>query len=104
MISLPVIEKQTTEKTQSQPTSAKSAKVGSKKLVKLSELDVGAKGRVVRVDLSDLGCRRRFAEMGISEGMMVSVVTSGDTMILGIGGGRMGVSAQCASQVTVLRM
>jgi Fe2+ transport system protein FeoA len=82
------------------------AKPATRRLVKLSDLDVGATARVVHVGLLDQGCRRRFAEIGIHEGAKISIAAGGagaDTLILAIGGSRMGVSAHCAGQVMVLR-
>ena len=78
----------------------------ARRLVKLSDLDIGATARVVHVGLVDQGCRRRFAEIGIHEGASVSIASGGsgaDTLIVAIGGSRMGVSAHCAGQVMVLR-
>lgn len=76
----------------------------ARKLVKLSELQAGETARVVRVGLLDQGCRRRFAEMGIYEGTTLTVTGAGDTLMVAIGNGRMGLSAQCAAMVTVLRI
>jgi Fe2+ transport system protein FeoA len=83
---------------------AKTPKSLPSKRAKLSDLRVGESARILRVNLLDQGCRRRFAEMGVYEGSTVSVTASGDMMILAVGGGRMAVSAHCASEVTVLRV
>lgn len=81
----------------------KTARPG-RKMVTLADLQAGETGRVVRVDLKDAGCRRRFAELGLGEGMKVSVTAGGETMIVALGGGRMAVGERCAREIWVLRV
>jgi Fe2+ transport system protein FeoA len=73
-------------------------------IIRLSDLLAGETGRVVRVDLVDAGCRRRFAELGLAEGMKVTVTGTGDTLMVALGNGRMGVGARCAEQVWVVKV
>ena len=70
----------------------------------LSDLQDGQSARIVRVDMPDLGCRKRFAELGLAAGMMVTVNGTGDTLMLALGGGRMGLARRCAQCITVLRV
>ena len=73
----------------------------------LTDLRPGESARVTRVALTDAGCRKRFAELGLAEGMKVTVTATGDTLllILGSGGGtRMGMAARCADEVFVSRL
>ena len=75
----------------------------ARKVVSLADLQAGETGRVVRVNLPDLGCRRRFAELGLAEGMKVTVVGTGDTMMLAMAGSKMGIAERCAREVYVVR-
>ena len=75
----------------------------ARKGLRLNDLRVGETGRIVRVAMADAGCRKRFAELGLAEGMKVSVATTGDSLVLIVGGSRMGVAARCAEQIFVAR-
>jgi Fe2+ transport system protein FeoA len=72
-------------------------------MVRLADLQPGESGRIVRVDMPDQGCRRRFGELGLAEGMTVTMHGTGDTLMLGLCGGRMGVASRCACGIWVLR-
>ncbi len=76
----------------------------ARKVVSLATLEAGETGRVVRVNLPDLGCRRRFAELGLAEGMKVTVVGTGDVMMLNLAGAKMGLAERCAREVYVVRV
>lgn len=100
--STPAIEANSTRTTtlrNSPSTNNRSAKV-----VSLSQLGEGETGRIVRVAMDDAGCRRRFAELGIAEGMKVTVAGVGETLLLIVGTSRMGLGKLCAQQVQVMRM
>ncbi len=75
----------------------------ARRLLTLADLAPGDTARVVRVSLADPGCRRRFAELGLGEGMALTVTAAGDTMILALGSGRMAVAQRCAREISVLR-
>lgn len=75
-----------------------------RKGLKLSDLRAGETGRVVRLAFPDAGCRKRFAELGLAEGMKVTVTATGDTLMLLIGGSRMGLAARCADEIFVARV
>ena len=77
---------------------------GSHKTLRLTDLRAGETGRVVRLSLPDVGCRKRFAELGLAEGMKVTVATTGETLMLIIGCARMGVAARCAEAIHVARV
>ena len=53
--------------------------------------------------LEDGNCRKRFAEMGLAEGMKFSVVSTGDTLMLIVGSSRMAIGARCAETIFVVR-
>ncbi len=75
--------------------------------VLLTDLRPGESARVTRVALTDTGCRKRFAELGLTEGMKVTVTATGDTLLLILGSGRgtrMGIAARCADEVFVSRI
>lgn len=74
------------------------------KSLRLTDLHAGETARVVRLSLPDVGCRKRFAELGLAEGMKVTVATTGETLMLIIGGARMGVAARCAEAIHVARI
>ena len=76
----------------------------SHKSLRLTDLHAGETARVVRLSLPDVGCRKRFAELGLAEGMKVTVATTGETLMLIIGGARMGVAARCAEAIHVARI
>ncbi len=76
----------------------------SRKGLRLSDLSSGETGRVLRLTFADAGCRKRFAEMGLAEGMKVTVSTAGETMMLVVGGSRMGMGARCADQILVAKV
>ena len=84
------------------PTSA--CRPAVRKGLRLSDLRDGETGRVLRLAFPDAGCRKRFAELGLAEGMKVTVATAGETMMLIIGGSRMGIAARCADEIVVSRV
>ena len=78
-----------------------------RKGVHLTDLQPGESARVTRLAITDQGCRKRFAELGLAEGMKVTVTATGDTLLLILGSGRgtrMGVAARCAAEVFVSRI
>jgi Fe2+ transport system protein FeoA len=75
-----------------------------RKGLRLSDLHAGETVRVLRLAFPDVGCRKRFAELGLAEGMKVTVASTGDTMMLIIGGSRMGLAARCADEILVSRI
>lgn len=77
--------------------------VAGRRMFRLTELKAGETGRIVRVHLPDLGCRRRFGELGLAEGMEVTVQGDGETLMLSLCGGKMGLAARCACDVWVMR-
>src|SRR4051812_2570838 len=85
------------------PTKAHKAPAAGKahKTLRLTDLKAGETARVVRLSLDDQGCRKRFAELGLVEGMRVTVTSTGDTLMLMIGQSRMGVAARCAEAIHV---
>ena len=63
--------------------------------------------RILRVAFPDTSCRKRFAELGLAQGMKVTVASTGDALMLVIGGGggsRMGLAARCADEIYVSRI
>lgn len=74
------------------------------KVVKLSQLQPGESARIVRVGVSDHGCRKRFAELGIAEGARVTVTSCGECMMVQLGCTRMGLACRCAEDITVLKL
>jgi Fe2+ transport system protein FeoA len=76
----------------------------ARKSLRLSDLREGETGRVVRVSIPEQGCRKRFAELGLAPGMKVTVAGTGDTLMLIIGGSRMGLAARCAEEISVVRV
>jgi len=74
-----------------------------RKGLRLSDLRAGETGRVMRLAFPDAGCRKRFAELGLAEGMKVTVATTGDVLMLVIGGSRMGLALRCAEEIFVAR-
>jgi Fe2+ transport system protein FeoA len=70
----------------------------------LTDLKRGETGRILRVAIEESGCRKRFAEMGLAEGMKITVAATGETMMLIVGGSRMGVAARCAEAILVSRI
>jgi Fe2+ transport system protein FeoA len=75
-----------------------------RKGLRLNELEVGETARILKVQMADGGCRKRFAEMGLAEGMKVTVASTGDAVLLIVGGSRMGVAARCAEEIIVARI
>jgi Fe2+ transport system protein FeoA len=75
----------------------------TRKGLRLSDLRSGETARVVRLAFPDAGCRKRFAELGLAQGMKVTVASTGDTLMLIIGGSRMGLAARCADEIFVAR-
>ena len=74
--------------------------------LRLTDLRAGDSARITRLTLADSGCRKRFAEMGLAEGMKVHVVSTGETMMVALGSGRgsrIAVAARCAETIFVLR-
>ncbi len=76
----------------------------ARKSLRLSDLKKGETGRILRVSIPESGCRKRFAEMGLAPGMKVTVAGTGDTLMLVIGGSRMGVASRCAEEISVVRV
>ena len=76
----------------------------ARKSLRLSDLKNGETGRVVRMSIPEVGCRKRFAEMGLAPGMKVTVAGTGETLMLIVGGSRMGLAARCAEEITVVRV
>lgn len=74
------------------------------KMIKLSQLQPGETGRIVRVGVSDHGCRKRFAELGIAEGARVTVTSCGECLMVQLGCTRMGLACRCAEDITVMKM
>ena len=85
------------------PVKAPAARSPVRKGLRLSDLRSGETGRVVRLGFPDAGCRKRFAELGLAEGMKVTVATTGDTLMLVVGGSRMGLAMRCAEEIFVAR-
>jgi Fe2+ transport system protein FeoA len=75
-----------------------------RKGLRLTDLRAGETARVLRVNISDTACRKRFAELGLAEGMKITVASTGDTLMLIIGGARMGLAARCADDIMVSRV
>ena len=90
------------------PTSATPAvRPSIRKGLRLSDLQPGDTARILRVAFPDTGCRKRFAELGLAQGMKVTVASTGDALMLVIGGGggsRMGLAARCADEIYVSRI
>jgi Fe2+ transport system protein FeoA len=84
------------------------ARSSGRKGLRLSDLRAGETGRVLRVATADPGCRKRFAELGLAEGMKVTVRATGDVLMIALGGGagssRMGLAARCADEIFVSRI
>ena len=79
-------------------------KAARSRICALADLQSGETGRIIRVEMPDVGCRKRFAELGLAAGMMVTVTGGGDTLLLAIGGARMGLGRTCARQITVMKI
>lgn len=75
-----------------------------RKGLRLIDLARGETGRILRVSMEDAGCRKRFAELGLAEGMKVTVASTGETLMLIVGGSRMAVAARCAEAIMVSRV
>jgi Fe2+ transport system protein FeoA len=74
--------------------------------LRLTDLRAGETVRISRLTLADTSCRKRFAEMGMAEGMKVTVIATGETLMLAMGTGgssRMAVAARCAETIYVVR-
>ncbi|MGN6366962.1 MAG: FeoA family protein [Phycisphaerae bacterium] len=76
----------------------------ARKSLRLSDLKEGETGRILRVSIAEAGCRKRFAELGLAPGMKVTVTGTGDTLMLVLGGSRMGLASRCAEEITVVRV
>jgi len=74
-----------------------------KRATLLADLSAGEEGLILRVTLQDAPCRRRLAELGIAEGMVVAVAGAGETMMLALGSSRFGLARSCASHIEVMR-
>jgi Fe2+ transport system protein FeoA len=72
--------------------------------LRLSDLQAGETALVVRLAFPDQGCRKRFAELGLAPGMRVTVAATGDTLMLILGGSRMGLAARCADEILISRI
>jgi Fe2+ transport system protein FeoA len=103
VLQLPAIELPTAEaRTAGTGTHLRPA---ARKGLRLSDLRAGETGRVLRVITADSGCRKRFAELGLAEGMKVTVRATGDVLMLAIGGGsRMALAARSADEIFVSRV
>ena len=74
--------------------------------LRLTDLRAGETVRIARLTLADTSCRKRFAEMGLLEGMKITVITTGETLMLSLGSNgstRMAVAARCAETIFVVR-
>ncbi|HEY4330684.1 MAG TPA: FeoA family protein [Phycisphaerae bacterium] len=80
------------------------ARQAARKGLRLTDLQGGETVRILRVNMAESGCRKRFAELGLAEGMKVTVASTGETMMLIIGGSRMGLSSRCACEIYVSRI
>lgn len=76
----------------------------SARVIKLSQLQPGESARIVRVAVSDHGCRKRFAELGIAEGARVTVTSCGECVMVQLGCTRMGLACRCAEDITVMKL
>ena len=89
-------------------TAAPPVRPSIRKGLRLSDLQPGDTARVLRLAFPDTGCRKRFAELGLAEGMKVTVVSTGDALMLivgnGGGGSRMGLAARCADEIFVTKI
>jgi Fe2+ transport system protein FeoA len=86
------------------PASATAAPVATfSRMIKLDELAIGQRGRIVQVKLSEAGCRKRMAELGIAEGAKVEVISSGESIMLALGTSRIAISRRCASAIVIIR-
>jgi Fe2+ transport system protein FeoA len=72
--------------------------------IKLSQLKTGETGRIVRVGGSDAGCRKRFAEMGLAEGMKVTMSGAGESVMLLVGNTKLALACRCAEDILVIRV
>jgi hypothetical protein len=108
---LPTVAIPTTDTPSTAAGTGKQLRPSARKNLRLSDLRAGETGRVLRVATVDPGCRKRFAELGLAEGMKVTVRTTGDVLMLALGGGaggnggsRMGLAARCADEIFVSRI
>jgi len=79
------------------------AKSGARKGLRLTDLKAGETGLITHVS-DEVGCRKRFAELGLAQGMKVSVATGGETLMLIVGSSRMAIAARCAEAISVSRL
>ncbi len=90
------------------PTTAlpapKTVRPSVRKGLRLTDLHVGDTARILRLAFPDPGCRKRFAELGLAEGMKVTLTATGDTLLLIVGGSRMGLAARCADEIFVSKI
>ncbi len=75
-----------------------------RKGLRLSDLRPGDTARVLHLAFPDSGCRKRFSELGLAVGMKVTVTSTGDALMLVIGGSRMGLADRCADEIFVSRV
>ena len=75
-----------------------------RKGLRLTDLQAGDTARILRVNMAESGCRKRFAELGLAEGMKVTIASTGDTLMLILGNSRMGIAARCADEIFVSRI
>jgi Fe2+ transport system protein FeoA len=85
-------------------SSAPAVKSAPRKGLRLTDLRAGETARILRVVIDEAGCRKRFAELGLAEGMKVTIAGTGDTLMLIIGGSRMGIASRCAESILVSRV
>ena len=90
--------------TQPAPHAPETTRPSVRKGLRLIDLQAGETARIIRVSLADTSCRKRFAELGLAEGMKVTIASTGDTLMLIIGGSRMGIASRCADEIFVSRM
>ncbi|HVT80695.1 MAG TPA: FeoA family protein [Phycisphaerae bacterium] len=86
------------------PPLAPAGKPARRKGLRLTDLRAGETVRILRVAIEESGCRKRFAELGLAEGMKVTIASTGDTLMLIIGGSRMGIASRCAEAILVSRI
>ncbi len=79
----------------------------TRKGLSLTDLQAGETARILRVGLADSGCRKRLAELGLVEGMKVTILSAGGgagTVMLQVGGAKMALGEGCAAEVFVTRV
>ena len=72
--------------------------------LRLTDMSVGQSCRILRIGRLDSSCRKRLAELGVAEGMRVTLAgNSGGQVMLQIGGAKMALGEGCASEIHVMR-